>query len=115
LGQGAAPDISKVGKEALSEVGLPTASYLNRVLTLFNDVARRLSLRIDTKIAMEIAREMTNPAIAAKSVEQALKLESRLAGAGTGAAARETLTRGAMIGSVNALAPESQNQNALAP
>jgi len=114
LGQGAAPDISKVGKEALAEVGLPTASYLNRVLTLFNDVARRLSLRIDTKIAMEIAREMTNPAIAAKSVEQALKLESRLAGTAANAATREALTRGAMIGSVNALAPESENVNALA-
>jgi len=115
LGQGGAPDISKVGKEALSEVGFPTASYLNRVLTLFNDVARRLSLRIDSKIAMEIAREMTNPAIAAKSVEQALKLESRLAGTATGAATREALTRGAMIGSVNALSPDSQNQNNLAP
>lgn len=115
LGQGAAPDISEAGKAAMAEVGLPTRSYLNRVMTLFNEVAGRIALRVDKKTAMEIAREMTNPALAAKSVEQALKLESRLAGAAAGAATRETLTRGAMIGSANALAPESQNQNALAP
>jgi hypothetical protein len=115
LGEDAAPDISKAGKAAMAEVGLPTRSYLNRLMTLFNEVSGRIALRVDAKTAMEIAREMTNPALAAKSVEQALKLEARLAGTATGAAARETLTRGAMIGSVNALAPESQNQNALAP
>ena len=115
LGQGAAPDISEAGKAAMAEVGLPTRSYLNRVMTLFNEVAGRIALRVDKKTAMEIAREMTNPALAAKSVEQALKLESRLAGTATGAATREALTRGAMIGSVNALAPQSENVNALAP
>lgn len=114
LGQGTAPDISEAGKAAMAEVGLPTRSYLNRAITLFNEVAGRIALRVDKKTAMEIAREMTNPALAAKSVEQALKLESRLAGTATGAAAREALTRGAMIGTANALAPESENVNALA-
>lgn len=113
LGDRAAPNISKAGKEALAEVGLPTASYLNRVLTIFNDVSRRLSLRIDKKTAMEIAREMTNPALAAKSVEQALKLETKLAaGQPVLQATGRALTTG---GVVNALAPESESQNALAP
>lgn len=113
LGDRAAPNISKAGKEALAEVGLPTASYLNRVLTIFNDVSRRLSLRIDKKTAMEIAREMTNPALAAKSVEQALKLETKLAaGQPVLRATGRALTTG---GVVNALAPESETQNALAP
>lgn len=113
LGDRAAPNISKAGKEALAEVGLPTASYLNRVLTIFNDVSRRLSLRIDKKTAMEIAREMTNPALAAKSVEQALKLETKLAaGQPVLQATGRALTTG---GVVNALAPESESANALAP
>lgn len=113
LGDRAAPNISKAGKEALAEVGLPTASYLNRVLTIFNDVSRRLSLRIDKKTAMEIAREMTNPALAAKSVEQALKLETKLAaGQPVLQATGRALTTG---GVVNALAPESETQNALVP
>ena len=113
LGDRAAPNISKAGKEALAEVGLPTASYLNRVLTIFNDVSRRLSLRIDKKTAMEIAREMTNPALAAKSVEQALKLETKLAaGQPVLQATGRALTTG---GVVNALAPESESTNALAP
>lgn len=113
LGDRAAPNISKAGKEALAEVGLPTASYLNRVLTIFNDVSRRLSLRIDKKTAMEIAREMTNPALAAKSVEQALKLETKLgAGQPVLQATGRALTTSGVI---NALAPESESTNALAP
>lgn len=114
LGAGAAPDISTAGKEAMAEVGLPTRSYLNRAITLFNEVAGRIALRVDKKTAMEIAREMTNPALAAKSVEQAIKLESKLAVPAAKAATRGMLTRSAMIGATNALAPESENVNALA-
>lgn len=121
MGEGAAPDILKAGKEAIGEIGLPTASYLNRALTLFNDVARRLAFRIDKKTALEIAREMTNPALAAKSVEQAAALEARLAAGAPARTAAGRVVRGlaertpgaAMLGATNALAPESEN--ALAP
>jgi hypothetical protein len=123
MGENAAPDILKAGKEAIGEIGLPTASYLNRALTLFNDVARRLAFRIDKKTALEIAREMTNPALAAKSVEQAAALEARLAAGAPARTATGRVVRGlaertpgaAILGGTNALAPESENVNALAP
>jgi uncharacterized protein YnzC (UPF0291/DUF896 family) len=123
MGENAAPDILKAGKEAIGEIGLPTASYLNRALTLFNDVARRLALRIDKKTALEIAREMTNPALAAKSVKQAAALEARLAAGAPARTATGRVVRGlaertpgaAILGGTNALAPESENVNALAP
>ena len=115
-GSDAGIDIKQIGTETGRELGLPLPAFLSVPLTVFNSVAKRLMLRLDDKLAMEIAREMTDPGLAAKAVKQALDLQAkRQAGAATGAAARETLTRGAMIGSVNALAPESQNQNALAP
>jgi hypothetical protein len=115
-GSDAGIDIKQIGTETGRELGLPLPAFLSVPLTVFNSVAKRLMLRLDDKLAMEIAREMTDPGLAAKAVKQALDLQAkRQAGAATGAAARETLTRGAMIGSANALAPESQNQNALAP
>ena len=115
-GSDAGIDIKQIGTETGRELGLPLPAFLSVPLTVFNSVAKRLMLRLDDKLAMEIAREMTDPGLAAKAVKQALDLQAkRQAGAVTGAAARETLTRGAMIGSANALAPESQNQNALAP
>lgn len=115
-GSDAGIDIKQIGTETGRELGVPLPAFLSVPLTVFNSVAKRLMLRLDDKLAMEIAREMTDPGLAAKAVKQALDLQAkRQAGAATGAAARETLTRGAMIGSVNALAPESQNQNALAP
>jgi Xaa-Pro aminopeptidase len=115
-GSDAGIDIKQIGTETGRELGLPLPAFLSVPLTVFNSVAKRLMLRLDDKLAMEIAREMTDPGLAAKAVKQALDLQAkRQAGAATGAAARETFTRGAMIGSANALAPESRNQNALAP
>jgi hypothetical protein len=114
-GSDAGIDIKQIGTETGRELGLPLPAFLSVPLTMFNSVAKRLMLRLDDKLAMEIAREMTDPGLAAKAVKQALDLQAkRQAGAATGAAARETLTRGAMIGSANALAPESENVNALA-
>jgi hypothetical protein len=73
-------------------------------------------LRLDTKLAMEIAREMTDPGLAAKTVKQALDLQAqRQTGAAASAATRQTLTQGAVIGSANMLAPKSESVNALAP
>ncbi len=121
LGASSAPDIAKAGKDVMTEAGLPTRSYLNRAITLFNEVVGRLALHVDKKTAMEIAREMTNPALAAKSVEQALRLEARLAAGAPAQSRVGQIARGfaaqpapAMLGVTNALAPESENVNALA-
>ena len=110
--------VERLGTEAGKEIGLPMANVLIRWVTVFNAVFKRLALQMDDKLAMEIAREMTDPALAAKSVEQALKLQAQrqtaAAAPGAGAISRAA-TRGVGIGTANALAPESDNVNALAP
>ncbi len=63
-----------LGTETGRELGLPLPSFLNNTITLFNNVFKRLALRLDDKIAMEIAREMTSPAKAADMVEAAMAL-----------------------------------------
>jgi hypothetical protein len=106
-------DIKQIGTETGKELGVPLPSFLSVPITVFNSVAKRLALRLDNKLALEIAREMTDPALAAKSVQQALQLQTRRqVGAGVAAAVGREVTRGA---GVNALAPESQPVNALAP
>jgi hypothetical protein len=63
-----------LGTETGREIGLPLPSFLNNTITIFNNVFKRLALRMDDKIAMEIAREMTSPAKAADMVEAAMAL-----------------------------------------
>jgi hypothetical protein len=109
-------DIKQIGTETGKELGVPLPSFLSVPITVFNSVAKRLALRLDNKLAMEIAREMTDPALAAKSVQQALQLQTRRqAGAGVAAAVGREAARGGGVASINALAPESEPTNALAP
>jgi hypothetical protein len=63
-----------LGTETGRELGLPLPPLLNTSITVFNNVVKRLALRMDDKIAMEIAREMTSPAKAADMVEAAMAL-----------------------------------------
>lgn len=63
-----------LGTETGREIGLPLPSFLSVPITVFNNVFKRLALRMDDKIAMEIAREMTSPAKAADMVEAAMAL-----------------------------------------
>ena len=63
-----------MGTETGREIGLPLPSFLSVPITVFNNVFKRLALRMDDKIAMEIAREMTSPAKAAEMVEAAMAL-----------------------------------------
>jgi hypothetical protein len=63
-----------LGTETGKELGLPLPSFLNNTITLFNNVFKKLALRMDDKIAMEIARELTSPAKAADMVETAMAL-----------------------------------------
>lgn len=115
-GSDAGINIKQIGTQTGRELGVPLPAFLSVPLTVFNSVAKRLMLRLDDKLAMEIAREMTDPALAAKAVQQSMNLQAqRQAGAATSAATRQALTRGAVIGGANMLAPESESVNALAP
>jgi hypothetical protein len=63
-----------LGTETGREMGLPLPNFLSVPITIFNNTFKKLALRIDDKIAMEIAREMTSPAKAADMVESAMLL-----------------------------------------
>lgn len=70
---GKGPKSIQSATEAGKESGLaPTASLLNRAVTLYNVVVSKLLGHVDEKLAMELAREMLNPAVAAKSIEKAM-------------------------------------------
>lgn len=115
-GSDAGIDIKQIGTETGKEIGVPLPAFLSVPITVFNSVVKRLTLRLDDKLAMEIAREMTDPALAAKSVQQALQLQARRqATAATVPTVARTTARGATIATSNALAPESESTNALAP
>ena len=59
--------VSKTAKEG----GLPAPSLLSVPITIFNNVVKRLALKMDDKLALEIARELTSPALAAQAIEKA--------------------------------------------
>jgi hypothetical protein len=63
-----------LGTETGREIGLPLPNFLSVPITIFNNTFKKLALRMDDKIAMEIAREMTSPAKAADMVESAMIL-----------------------------------------
>ena len=73
-----------IATEAGKKIGVPTASFLSVPLTIFNSVAKRLMLKMDDKLAMELARELTNPALAAQSIEKAMAIEAARKGAAQG-------------------------------
>lgn len=68
---GASDQGAAIATKAATEAGLPAPSLLSVPLTIFNAVVKRLSLKMDDKLALEIARELTNPALAAQSIEKA--------------------------------------------
>jgi hypothetical protein len=106
---GKGPKSIQSATEAGKESGLaPTASLLNRTVTLYNVVVSKLLGHVDDTLAMELAREMLNPAVAAKSIEKAMarkgqqEVTNQLAG--------RIATRAAP-----ALSQMSADQNALPP
>jgi hypothetical protein len=50
----------------------PAPSLLLKSVTLYNAVVKKLLGIVDDKLALELAREMLNPAVAAGSIEKAL-------------------------------------------
>ena len=75
-GTDAGIDIKQIGTKTGRELGIPLPNFLSVPITIFNATAKRLALYLDDRLAMEIAREMTDPALAAASVSQALKLQT---------------------------------------
>ncbi len=103
--------VTQTGREA----GLPLPNFLSVPITIFNNVVKRLALRMDDKIALEIARELTNPAIAADQIEAAIKLQAarRAATPGVGTAAGLAGTRALGAEMSQRAEPAQQNRNKL--
>lgn len=70
---------TKMATEAGKEAGLPLPMLLSTPVMLFNNAFKRLTGKLDAKLALEIAREMTSPAMTATSMEKALKLVDKRA------------------------------------
>ena len=113
-GADAGTDIKSLATKTGKESGLPLPNFLSVPITVFNNVVKRLALRMDDKIALEIARELTNPAIAADQIEAAIRLQAarRAATPGAGAAAGLAGTRA--LGAEMSRRAEPENRNALA-
>ena len=73
---GASSDTAALATEAGKKSGLPLPSLLSMPVTVFNAVYKKLALRMDDKIALEIARELTSPALAADAITKAMKLQT---------------------------------------
>jgi hypothetical protein len=114
-GADAGADIRNLATKTGQEAGVPLPNFLSRTITIFNNVVKRLALRMDDKIALEIARELTNPAVAADQIEAAIKLQAarRAATPGVGAAAGLAGTRA--LGAEMSRRAEPESRNNLAP
>jgi hypothetical protein len=112
-GADAGADLRSLASKAGREMGLPLPNFISVPITIFNNVVKRLALRMDDKIALEIARELTNPAVAAEQIEAAMRLQASRAAAtpGAGTAAGLGLTRA--LGAEMSRRAEPANQNAL--
>jgi hypothetical protein len=112
--RGAGPNVNLMGTETLGNVRAP--NFINNVTTVANDILRRLQGKLDQKLAIELAAEMLDPAAAAAALEKALARQARGEKMAepfkkTGKAASQVLRTPAVV---NMLAPQSENQNALA-
>jgi hypothetical protein len=96
-------------------------NWLNKVVTAANMIITRLQGKIDKATAIDLATEMLDPAKAALSMEKALARQAR--GVATGAKVKDIAKASAKlaktpqalaVGQLNNLAPQQQNQNALA-
>jgi len=108
------------GGEVLPATAIGTIpNWLNKVVTAANMIITRLQGKIDKATAIDLATEMLNPAKAAASMEKALARQAKSAatGAKVKAAAKTTADvakSSKTLATVNALAAQQQNQNALA-
>lgn len=104
-GRPAGPTGQGSATEAAAAGGAPLPSYLNTTITTFNNVVKRLSGQMDDKIALELARELSSPALAADAIEKAM---ARQAGKGPTNAVMNALAKPAATAA--AQAPADQNK-----
>lgn len=71
-GRPAGPTGQGSATEAAAQGGLPFPHLLSTPITIFNNVVKRLSGQMDDKVALELAREMSSPALAADAIEKAM-------------------------------------------
>jgi hypothetical protein len=110
-GASAGADMRSLATKAGREMGVPLPSFISVPITIFNSVVKKLALRMDDKIALEIARELTNPAVAANQIEAAMKQRfvQKFTPPGGGTAAGIGATR-ALGAEMSRRAEPSQNQ-----
>ena len=114
-GAAAGADIKSLATKTGKESGLPLPNFISVPITIFNNLVKKLALRMDDKLALEIARELTSPAVAANQIEAAMKLQTARGlvqpGAGTAVGLGATRALGAEM---SRRAEPLENQNALA-
>lgn len=113
-GESSGADMRSLATKAGRQMGVPLPNFISVPITVFNNVVKKLAFRMDDKIALEIARELTSPAIAANQIEAALKLQAArgLAQPGAGTAVGLGATR-ALGAEMSRRAVPSDNQNAM--
>lgn len=107
-------------KQLASNVALPSPNLLSRVVTVANEIRKRLSGAIDRKLAIEIATEMLDPKAAASALEQSMvrdfmaKTTGRIAGKAAGGAGKVLKSTPAKIGAqTQNIMTQAENQNAM--
>jgi hypothetical protein len=106
---------SKLATGELKNIGIPTTALLSRGVAIFNSVVKKLSGKIDEKLATELGRELSNPAVTANLIEKSLATMKPP----PGRALRATQlvsdsVRPGMGAAINALRGDEENQNNLA-
>lgn len=107
-------------KELASNTALPSPNLLSRVVTLANEIRKRVSGAIDRKLAIEIATEMLDPKAAASALEKAMvrdfmaKETGRVAGKAAGAAGKALSSTPAKVGAqTQNIMTQAENRNAM--
>lgn len=120
-------DLAKVGFAPKLEesVGVDTPGYFNQVITTAKYIEKTIKKRISREKAIELATAFLEPKATKKMLEEAKAWQAETlkrktaATAGTKRAMEKTAAAGrgaaraAVLGTANAMAPESNNQNAL--
>jgi hypothetical protein len=108
-GRPAGPTGERIATEVGKQAGVPLPTLLNRAVTVFNGVVKRLSGSMDDKLALELAREMSSPALAAAQIESAMANRSKQD------LTNALLRRAARPATAGAILANTENNNALAP
>jgi hypothetical protein len=106
-GRASGQDLKVLATTAGKESGIaPLVNVLYWPIAIYNNIAKRLMTSVDAKLALELAREMTNPAVTAQSIRKAMSVQGEQAAAN--ALATQAGTRAAP-GMAAQAADENQN------